>query len=87
MPELAQIVVQKRRGKWWLKAPELCDTFPDQLTAIKAGIFLAPRGRKAWQSVSGPLEEERIQDCLEIRGGCVSTDQFRITGNLRGLEA
>lgn len=41
MAGLAQIVVLKRRGKWSLKAADVGRIFPDQLTAIKAGIDLA----------------------------------------------
>jgi hypothetical protein len=41
MAKLAQVVVLKRRGKWCLKAEEVCDIFPDQRAAMKAGIDLA----------------------------------------------
>jgi hypothetical protein len=42
----AQIIVLKRRSKWWLKAADVCDIFPDQLAAIKAGIDLAHESGK-----------------------------------------
>jgi hypothetical protein len=46
MAEAARIVVVRRRGKWWLNAPDLRDSFPDQRTAIEAGIVLAHEAGK-----------------------------------------
>lgn len=46
MSELARIIVVKRRGKWWLQSPDLCDVFPDQLAAMKVGIILAHEAGK-----------------------------------------
>ena len=49
MAQLAQIIVLKRRGKWWLKTGDVCDVFPGQLAAITAGIDLAHESGKNGQ--------------------------------------
>jgi hypothetical protein len=61
MPAPAQILVQRRRGKWSIKGADLDRTFADQLSAIKAGIEWANETGKNGKPITVLCQTARRQ--------------------------